>query len=330
MNWLSDNCYSSEGEKKVPWKVSELNDSILMSMLRGLIATDGNISEDKRHVGFTNTSKNLAQFVYLSLQRIGCCPSFSVSAPRLGNIKVSDGHIISGNKDVFEITTSGYHSLSFINWYNKPYKMIKKQYNFGYCVSKISEIVESVYTGTVYDVSVDNESHSFSLPGATVHNCGAGMTNTALVYRTIVGMNFSVSKCGDWLDSSAATAVGKTATQIMTIKEKGINLLNPEDGDPKYIREREALIVYYRNLIHYVIDSIKKEFKKSNGSIELPDSIPWIISGGTAKAKNFLEFFKQEFDKVKDGFPINISEIRMANDPLNDVAKGLLIAAMNQ
>jgi hypothetical protein len=78
-----------------------------------------------------------------------------------------------------------------------------------------------------------------------------------------------------------------------------------------------------------VIDSIKREFKKDNGKIELPDQIPWIISGGTAKAKNFLEFFKQEFEKERDNFPISISEIRMASDPLGDVAKGLLIAAMN-
>lgn len=116
----------------------------------------------------------------------------------------------------------------------------------------------------------------------------------------------------------------------MSIKEKGVNLLDPTEGDPKQLREREAIVVYYKNLIHYVIDSIKKEFKRDNSQIELPDEIPWVISGGTAKAKNFLEFFKSEFEKERDSFPINISEIFMANDPLGDVAKGLLIAAMNE
>ena len=163
-----------------------------------------------------------------------------------------------------------------------------------------------------------------------MHNCGAGMVNTALVFQTMVGMAFSVSRSGDFIDQSSAKAVGSTATRLMSIKEKGVDLLNPLDGDPKYVREREAIVVYYRNLIHYVIDSIKMEFKKDNSKIELPDEIPWVISGGTAKAKNFLEFFKQEFEKNRDTFPINISEIRMASDPLNDVAKGLLIAAMNE
>jgi actin-related protein len=115
----------------------------------------------------------------------------------------------------------------------------------------------------------------------------------------------------------------------MMVKERGVNLLNPEEGDPKQIREREAITVYYKNLIRNAIDSIKKEFKKDQSTIELPDKIPWIISGGTSLAKNFLPLFQQEFNKIKDNFPISVSEIRMAADPLNGVAKGLLIAAMN-
>lgn len=158
---------------------------------------------------------------------------------------------------------------------------------------------------------------------------GAGMVNTALVYQTMPGMMFSIAKCGDWIDENASKATGQTATRIMSVKEKGVDLLDPTKGDAKYLREREAIIVYYRNLIRQVINGIKQEFKKDQSSIELPDEIPWIISGGTSKATNFIEFFRQEFDKVKDNFPIGISEIRMAQDPLNDVAKGLLIAAMN-
>jgi hypothetical protein len=81
-------------------------------------------------------------------------------------------------------------------------------------------------------------------------------------------------------------------------------------------------------MINNVISSIKNEFKKDNNKIELPSSIPWILSGGSVLAKNFLEFFKSEFAKVKD-FPLSISSIRLANSPLDDTAKGCLIAAMN-
>jgi len=194
-------------------------------------------------------------------------------------------------------------------------KMIE---NFGYKATPMNEATAIVYSNCSAD--------GFT---ALATSWGSGMTNTALVYQTMPGMTFSIAKCGDWIDSSAGKSLGQTATRIMAVKERGVNLLDPTEGEPKQLREREAIAVYYKNLIHLVIDSIKKEFKKDSGSIELPDSIPWIISGGTSLAKNFLKLFEQEFDKVKDTFPINISEIRMAKDPLNDVAKGLLIAAMN-
>jgi actin-like ATPase involved in cell morphogenesis len=194
-------------------------------------------------------------------------------------------------------------------------KMIEK---YGYKATAMNEAAAIVYSNCAAE--------GFT---ALSSSFGAGMVNTALLFQTMVGMSFSMQNSGDWIDSSAAKAVGSTATRIMSIKERGVNLLDPTEGDPRQLREREAIVVYYRNLISLMIDSVKKEFKKGSGSIELPDSIPWVVSGGTALAKNFLKFFQQEFDRVRDTFPINISEIRMANDPLNDVAKGLLIAAMN-
>jgi len=191
--------------------------------------------------------------------------------------------------------------------------------SFGYKATSMNEAAAIVYANCAAD--------GFT---ALASSFGAGMVNTALVYKTMVGMAFSVSKSGDWVDQSAAKAVGTTATRIMSIKEKGVDLLDPTAGDSRSLREREAIVVYYRNLIHNVIDSIKREFKKDNSSIELPDQIPWVISGGTSLAKNFLEFFKREFEKERVTFPVGISEIRLAKDQLNDVAKGLLIAAMNE
>ena len=68
---------------------------------------------------------------------------------------------------------------------------------------------------------------------------------------------------------------------------------------------------------------------KRRGTIELPCSLPMIISGGTALAKNFKEFFEQAFNTVKAKFPIPVSEVRLATSPLNAVAEGLLVAALN-
>jgi actin-like ATPase involved in cell morphogenesis len=158
---------------------------------------------------------------------------------------------------------------------------------------------------------------------------GAGMINVALMYQTLVGMAFSITNSGDWLDESVAKATGSTASRIQSIKEKGVNLVDANDGDPKTVREREALVIYYKSLVLRVLDSIKNEFLKRRGAIELPNSIPIILSGGTSLAKGFKDLFESGFNTVKDKFPIPISEIRMATDPLNAVAQGLLVAAMN-
>lgn len=158
---------------------------------------------------------------------------------------------------------------------------------------------------------------------------GAGLINICLMYQTIIGMTFSLGRSGDWIDECAAKATGMTDSRIQFIKEKGVDLLNPVEGDPKTIREREAISIYYKSLALYALDAIKNEFIKRQGGVEFPHSIPMILSGGTAMAKNFKEFFEQAFNTVKDKFPIPISEIRMASDPLNAVAQGLLVAALN-
>jgi len=58
--------------------------------------------------------------------------------------------------------------------------------------------------------------------------------------------------------------------------------------------------------------------------------LPIIVSGGTSLAGNFVEFFAEVFDKKADKFPFEVSEIRHADDPLNAVAIGLLIQAMQE
>lgn len=158
---------------------------------------------------------------------------------------------------------------------------------------------------------------------------GAGMCNVCLMFKTMIGMTFSTSRGGDWLDQSAAKATGSTASRVQSIKERGLNLMDPNEGDSKTFREREALVIYYKSLILSTLDAIKNEFLKRQGTIDLPNAIPIILSGGTSLAKGFKELFESGFNSVKDKFPIPISEIRMATDPLNAVAQGLLVAAMN-
>ena len=62
----------------------------------------------------------------------------------------------------------------------------------------------------------------------------------------------------------------------------------------------------------------------------MPEPIPFVISGGTSKATGFMDVFKGEFDKIRGTFPIKISEVRQAKDPLQAVANGLLVLALEE
>jgi len=164
---------------------------------------------------------------------------------------------------------------------------------------------------------------------ALVIDLGAGMVNVCLIYQTMIGMTFSISRSGDWVDESAARVTGSTAGRIMAIKEKGTDLIDISQGDIKTLREREAIQVYYKSLVMYALDAIKNEFARRKAGFELPTAVPIILAGGTSLAKGFKEFFETAFTSVRDKFPFAVSEIRMATDPLNAVAQGLLIAAMH-
>lgn len=154
---------------------------------------------------------------------------------------------------------------------------------------------------------------------------GSGMCNVALGYQTVSGLDFSVARGGDWIDLHAAKAVGSTAARMCAIKEKGIDLTKPKN------RDEQAIALYIENLIQYCLDNIVAQFKKTQGKIDLPDPIPFVVSGGTTRAGGFMEIFTREFEKAKKkGFPIPISDIRQATDPMTAVAEGLLVLAMQE
>lgn len=217
-------------------------------------------------------------------------------------------------------------------YFSVPAPAIDKPMDIIYHQAMFSKLISSMG----YKANALNEAAAISYSNAAKENfsslsCsfGAGMVNVCLMFQTMIGMSFSLSRCGDWLDENAARATGTTASRIVAIKERGTDLMDVSKGDPKTIREREAIQVYYKSLVMYALNSIKDEFIKRQGTIDLPSSVPLIISGGTSRATNFVEFFKNAFESIKSQFPIPISEIRPANDPMNAVAQGLLVAAMN-
>ena len=155
---------------------------------------------------------------------------------------------------------------------------------------------------------------------------GAGMTNICVSYMGENVLSFSLAKGGDYIDISSAIPLGLTDTEIMTEKESGIDLLKPVG------ETQEVIQSYYKNLIRYVVDNL--EFKLSSTNVpKFKDPITIIISGGTSKAINFIDLFKDSWMwKIKDSgvkrdFPFEVNTIRYASDPLTSVANGCLIVS---
>ena len=153
---------------------------------------------------------------------------------------------------------------------------------------------------------------------------GSGMCNLALSVSGVEGMSFSVARGGDWIDAGAAKAIGSTQSRMCALKEKGIDLMDPKS------REEEALALYYKSLIEYCIDQTTREFIRIKDKFSLPKPIPIVVSGGTSMAGNFLPFFEKVFARKRRKFPFEVSEIRQASDPMNAVARGLLVLAAQE
>lgn len=218
-------------------------------------------------------------------------------------------------------------------YYSVPANPLDADYNVIYHQAVIGRILTDILkfnakpmneaTAVVYS---NCQTEGFSGIGISF---GAGMTNVALCWKTISPIQFSVARGGDWIDHNSAKATGGTASKLASIKEKGLNLLDYQSGNPLEVRFREALMVHYKSLILYVLDNFVEEFKKCQQTITLPEPIPIVISGGTSLAGGFVELFKEALAGFK-GFPVEVSEVRHATNPLCSVAEGLLVAALSE
>jgi hypothetical protein len=289
--------YSSTGDKVCPLDLSAMSDQMALGIIEGLFDSDGH-TEPKRRT-FTNTSQSLVVLMHHLLNRFGIRHSIQNRGTRLGGTNAK-GVQFQGRKDAYEVRVDGHVANNLLNTLLSVEGHCVFDQHPDFMLYEVSSVEEAAYTGDVYDLRVDSPHSSFSSYGAVVHNCG------------------------DWIDAGAAKATGSTKSRICALKEKGVDLMAPEG------REQEALALYYKALIEYCIDQTAKEFDKIKDRFALPKPIPIVISGGTSLAGNFVPFFEQVFAKKRKRFPIEVSEIRHASDPLNAVARGLLIQAMQE
>ncbi len=150
-------------------------------------------------------------------------------------------------------------------------------------------------------------------------SCGGGMFNVCVAYKSMPALSFSTARSGDWVDRNVAQALGIKPEKAAMMKEKGVDLMKPQN------REEDAISIYYRNLIQYNINNIAERFRSADNMPSFKDPVSMVFSGGTALAGNFIELVRDVFSKID--FPIPVKEVRLASDPLNATAKGALVAA---
>jgi hypothetical protein len=152
-------------------------------------------------------------------------------------------------------------------------------------------------------------------------SCGSGLCNICLAVLSVPVLSFSVPKAGDFIDASAAEVTGDRANRLRISKEKGFQL-NGFTGD----RAHNALTVYYQEVIANLIESLRAHIASAQKLPKLEQSVPLVLSGGTAMPKGFLDHFMKVLQA--EGFPLKLSEVRISGDPLHSTARGALMAAL--
>jgi hypothetical protein len=180
----------------------------------------------------------------------------------------------------------------------------------GYSAKSIDEGLAVVY----------GELESSNYTGIGI-SCGGGLCNVCLAYLSVPVISFSIPKAGDYIDASAASVTGERANHIRIRKEESFNI-NGHFTD----KLQQVLSVYYDDMIQSLVSGLRNAFLVGRNLPKISKPIPLVLSGGTTMPKGF----RDRFEKIlkESDFPIPLSEIRMAAEPLNTTAKGALVAAL--
>ena len=150
---------------------------------------------------------------------------------------------------------------------------------------------------------------------------GAGMCNIVYSFMGIPVFSFSLSRGGDWIDGHAAQHTDETHNVVTAIKEKAdFSLYEPTNGIQR------AISIYYESLLSYVVEQFKELYERTPKK-QLPNvtvEMPIVVAGGTSLVVGFVERLKE---LIADDFPVPISEIKHAEQPLFAVSNGLYQAA---
>lgn len=326
--WLRNHCYVGSDKTKrkiIPFDVETLSHSERLGFIVGMFRGDGyyNKYDCGEICKFGNSSDNLISACHMLLGMSGITSTISRRDPR--SSIMLDGRKIISVKPEWIVSVCGddakYLRMLLQDMISDGFKNQKIWKDCGFRCTRIRSINVKNYDGFVHDITVDGDP-SFAAPYITMHN--SGMTNVCLSVNAMSAFEFSLGRGGDFIDTGAARAVGTTAARICSIKETEFDASHTGSDS----REVEAISVFVQSLIDYTIDQIIETFQSKKSEIHISKPIPIVVSGGTSLAKGFLDKFRERFNVHKSKFPIQISEIRHATNPMTSVANGLLMLSM--
>jgi hypothetical protein len=154
-------------------------------------------------------------------------------------------------------------------------------------------------------------------------SCGGGLCNVCLTYLSVPVLSFSIPKAGDFIDSNAAKVTGERINHIRLAKEDSFHF-NGFCAD----KIQQVLGVYYDDMVRSLVSALREAFERTKSVPQFQKPIPMVLSGGTALPPGFRDRFKKLLGE--QDFPIAISEIRMAENPLLATAKGAMVYALSE
>jgi hypothetical protein len=185
--------------------------------------------------------------------------------------------------------------------------------------TELGFVVKSVNEGLAV-VYAELESSNYTGIGIS---CGGGLCNVCLSYLSVPVMSFSMAKAGDFIDASSASVTGERTNRIRILKEQSFYLNGHFES-----KLQQVLSVYYEDMIQSLVAELRNAFSGARNLPKLSRPIPLVLSGGSAMPKGFRDRFETVLRS--SDFPIEVSEIRMAADPLTTTAKGALVAALSE
>src|SRR5919205_804027 len=152
---------------------------------------------------------------------------------------------------------------------------------------------------------------------------GGGMCNVSVSFMSMPMITFSIPKGGDYIDRNVSEVMGESnSTKVRLFKEEKLDLSRPPKDEMM-----SAFHIFYDDLMKSLIERLRSEFSRSSQLPKLDRPMSVVLAGGTAKPTGFLQKFEGML-RAESDFPIDISSVRMAKDPLTTTAHGCYIAAL--